>query len=68
MDYDITDDGRVRLTVTDRELLGLKGALLEASEAIRDDMAFSARLGVTRDEADVLFDAVVAARRLLADR
>lgn len=57
-------DGRVRLVVSDEELLAIKGALLEADEAIRDDMAFSARVGVPREKVRRLLDLVVEARRL----
>jgi hypothetical protein len=56
----------VRLLVSDRELLAFKGALLEADEAIREDTAFSARVGVKREVARRLFDEVVEARRLIA--
>jgi hypothetical protein len=45
MEFTAEPDGRVRLLVTDRELLAFKGALMEADEAIHDDIAFSARVG-----------------------
>jgi hypothetical protein len=64
VDFEAEPDGRVKLLVSDRELLALKGGLLEADEAIRDDTAFSARVGVSREVARRLFDEVVAARRL----
>jgi len=67
VDYTLKGD-KVCLVVTDRELLALKGALLEANEGIRDDMAFSARVGVPREEVERLFDEVIAARRLLSPR
>jgi hypothetical protein len=57
---------QVRVVVNESELLALKGALLEADEAIPDDMAFSARVGVSRSEARELFSRVVEAMRLLA--
>jgi hypothetical protein len=38
---------------------------MEANEAIRDDMAFSARVGVPRSEVEELFAEIVAARRLI---
>lgn len=66
VDYTRRDPSTVLLAVTDQELLALKGALLEANEAIRDDMAFSARIGISREEAQRLFDQVIEARRLLA--
>jgi hypothetical protein len=65
MEYAEHDRGRISLFVTERELIALKGALLEADEAIRDDMAFSARVGATRHEVRRLFDEVIAALRLL---
>jgi hypothetical protein len=66
VEFEAETDGRVRLLVSDRELLAFKGALLEADEAIRDDTAFSARVGVDRTMARRLFDEVVEARRLAA--
>jgi hypothetical protein len=66
VDYELARDGRVALMVDATELLALKSALMETDEAIRDDVAFSARVGVQRNEVRRLFDDVVAARRLLA--
>jgi hypothetical protein len=65
MEYSLKDRDTVCLVVTDRELLALKGGLMEADEAIHDDMAFSARLGVPREEVEKPRTELVAARRLL---
>jgi hypothetical protein len=67
MDYKANDDGRVCLTVSDRELLALRGGLVEADEAILDDMSFSARVGIPREEVRSLLDQVIAARQLAVD-
>jgi len=51
----------VELTV--REIQLIRGCLLEADEAIRDDAAFSARVGASRVESVALFDAIVLLQR-----
>jgi homogentisate 1,2-dioxygenase len=48
MDSARIDDDHVQLVVTHGELQALRSALLESDEAISDDVAFSARLGVPR--------------------
>lgn len=49
--------------LTAREVQLIRGSLLEADEAIRDDVAFSARVGATRAESVALFDAIVVLQR-----
>lgn len=65
MDFRSDGSGRVILVANETELIAVKGALLEADEAIRDDTAFSARVGATRTAVRHLREQMVAALRMI---
>lgn len=48
------DDGTAVLALGLAELQAIRGCLIEASEAITDEVAFSARVGASREEVALL--------------
>ena len=64
MDFSKEESGKVTLRVSPEELELIRGSLLVASDAISDEVAYHARVGVPKASWRPLFEDVVHAQRL----